>query len=217
MNQPVDLQENVPALRFRTARPEDADVAVELMYSAGPQAFEYGFSSPGQSARMFLRHCFESGRGLFGCQNHTVVEARGEVLAIGSFYSDQMYPALNRMLVWQMLQFFPLSAWPRVLYRGLQLQKLLPAPGRRSLYVANLGVLPSQRGRGIGEALLRRQHAQARQQGLHTCALDVASSNPRAQALYERLGYVQQSEQRFTGPQNLVPDARRLVLPLQAE
>ena len=202
---------------MRPARPEDAGQLIELIHSSGPAAFDYGFACPGHSARDFLRFCFLRGRGLFGWDNHAVIERDGQVLGVGSFYTADDYPSLNRHLVRQMLAFFPIRHWPGVIRRALQLAALLPPPERGELYVANLGVRAEARGQGAGAALLAQQHQAAVTRGLSRAALDVAVDNPRAEALYTRLGYRVVSERRFRGPPGRVPDARRMQLPLAAE
>jgi mycothiol synthase len=55
-------------------------------------------------------------------------------------------------------------------------------------FVDLLGVDPSERGRGLGGMLLRRAFARFAGAGLHEAQLGVASDNPGALALYERLG-----------------------------
>ena len=37
-------------LSFRPARPEDVDAAVPLIYSSGPDAFDYAFARPGRNS-----------------------------------------------------------------------------------------------------------------------------------------------------------------------
>lgn len=55
-------------------------------------------------------------------------------------------------------------------------------------FVDLLGVEVSERGRGMGSTLLRRAFAAFAEAGLHEAQLGVASDNPGALALYERLG-----------------------------
>ncbi|NQU37512.1 MAG: GNAT family N-acetyltransferase [Actinobacteria bacterium] len=57
------------------------------------------------------------------------------------------------------------------------------------LYVDWVAVAPQSRGRGVGSNLLAFADEVAKQRGLSTVALDVVDSNPRAQALYSRLGF----------------------------
>lgn len=204
-------------LQFRPACADDLEHVIDLIYSSGPEAFEYGFSCPGRPAREFLRFAFAQGHGLFGWGNHRVVVCADQVIAVGSFFSAKEYPRLSNAMIKQVLQFFPLRYWPQVIRRALHLKQLLPPPDPGQQYIANLGVRPDFRGQGVGAALLEQEHRRAQAKGLHYCALDVAESNPRAQALYARLGYAVTARNRFPGPATKVPNARRMVLPLQAE
>ena len=70
---------------------------------------------------------------------------------------------------------------------SLRLADHHPAPGE--LYVDGLAVAPEARGQGIGSRLLAEIAATARRGGLGFVRLEVVDTNPRAQALYERLGY----------------------------
>ena len=55
-------------------------------------------------------------------------------------------------------------------------------------WIGTLGVLPSHRGRGIGEALLRTAFAEFRRRGERRVALGVAAHSESATRLYERAG-----------------------------
>lgn len=59
-----------------------------------------------------------------------------------------------------------------------------------SLFIKDLYVAADARGRGIGAALMRRSAAEARRLGAARLELTVDDNNPRAKALYERLGAV---------------------------
>jgi len=52
-----------------------------------------------------------------------------------------------------------------------------------------LSVHPSWQGLGVGTQLIAALEDRARQRGCHTAALAVEHDNPRAAALYRRLGY----------------------------
>jgi RimJ/RimL family protein N-acetyltransferase len=69
---------------------------------------------------------------------------------------------------------------------------MLPG-GRPSLAhvgTVGMGLLPSHRGRGIGEDLLRRTLSAGRAFGLKKAKLGVFATNPRAAALYRKVGFV---------------------------
>lgn len=86
--------------------------------------------------------------------------------------------------------------WLRALPRWAALSMGHRAVPRRTLYVDHLAVAADARGRGIGTALLTAAVALARQQGFGQLRLDVVDTNPRARALYERLGFVALRTQR---------------------
>jgi ribosomal protein S18 acetylase RimI-like enzyme len=204
------------AVEIRPAQQNDAEAAVPLSYSAGPEAFEYGFTGGARTARDFLAFAFNDGGGFFGWRNHVVAVLDGQVAGIGAFYSGHEYQRLSNRTVLQVLRFYPLRLAPRVIHRALQLKALMPAPPRTMEYVANLGVRPDLRSRGIGAALIRDRQAVAVQKGRRTYALDVSAKNPRAQALYERLGFAVTGAQRFPGATGRVPDTRRMELSIGA-
>ena len=70
---------------------------------------------------------------------------------------------------------------------GLRLAQHRPAPDE--LYIDGVAVAATDRGRGIGSQLLEEAAVIAHEHGLRWLRLDVVDTNPRAQALYERLGY----------------------------
>src|SRR3546814_385856 len=74
-------------LSFRPAVAADVDVAVPLIHSSGPAAFEYVFAVAGVGdALAFLRRAFVDGAGEFGWRNHVVGELDGVVVAVGAGY-----------------------------------------------------------------------------------------------------------------------------------
>jgi ribosomal protein S18 acetylase RimI-like enzyme len=62
--------------------------------------------------------------------------------------------------------------------------------GGRTAFVDELFVLPESRGAGLGERALRSALGAARELGVTAVQLEVEKANPRAAALYLRLGFV---------------------------
>jgi ribosomal-protein-alanine N-acetyltransferase len=62
--------------------------------------------------------------------------------------------------------------------------------------IANVAVVPSARGRGIGGMLLDAAIAAARDHGAEALYLDVRESNARARALYDSRGFVEVGRRR---------------------
>jgi RimJ/RimL family protein N-acetyltransferase len=65
-------------------------------------------------------------------------------------------------------------------------------PSRAHRGTLGMGLLPEWRGRGVGRRLLEATLAQARRSGFKRIELDVHADNPRAIALYEKAGFVQE-------------------------
>ena len=115
-------------LSFRPARPEDVDAAVPLIYSSGPDAFDYAFARPGRnSAQDFLRHAFVQGGGQFGWRQHTVGELDGRVVAVGTVFGGEANLGYLLAASRQIFGFFGLGA-AAVIRRGLQLERIICPP-----------------------------------------------------------------------------------------
>ena len=90
------------------------------------------------------------------------------------------------------------------------------SPAADEIYIDGLAVSAAERGRGIGTQLLSEADVIARELALPWIRLDVLDTNPRAQALYERLGFkvtkVQsfRYKQRWTGFGALISMERRV-------
>jgi ribosomal protein S18 acetylase RimI-like enzyme len=56
-------------------------------------------------------------------------------------------------------------------------------------WIGGVGVVPAARRSGVGEALMRALHEQARERGIRRVWLEVIVENTTALALYEKLGY----------------------------
>lgn len=191
---------DVPAdeLVVRPALPGDVDAAVPLMYSSGPSAFEFVFGHASRGAAPdFLRRAFVDGAGEFGYRCHVVGLLGGRVVAVGAGYSGRAAGAFLVAALRQIAAHYGLAAG-NVIARGLRTEQVIrPAP-RNAYYIAHLGTDPALRSRGIGERLTRHLIERGAQEGYARAALDVSVENPRAQELYERLGFEVAWEMRST-------------------
>lgn len=203
-------------IRFRQAQPEDADRACPLIYSAAPEAFDYMFAAEGYSALEYLRYAFVGGGGLLGYRIHVVASVKDAVVGTIAFYSKRGYFCLGLGNAMQVLRFFGLKKGWSVLKKCSRVQKIIPPPRPGMAYIADLGVVESLRGKGVGSALLQHGLRAARDGGKRLYGLDVAANNPRAQQLYERLGMTVMSERRLqdAGGNATLPAIRRMEMPL---
>ena len=181
-------------LNFRPARPEDVDLAVPLIYSSGPAAFDYVFPR----AQAFLRAVFVSAKGQFSYRQHWVGELDGRVVVTGTLVSAEANLGNMLAATWQILRFYGLVQALGVIRHGLQMERLIPPPKKGLNYLAHLGVQPGLTGQGIGTQLIDYFLKLGNARGLPKAALDVSAENPLAQALYERLGFAVVVERRST-------------------
>lgn len=176
-------------VEFRPATAADVEAAVPLIYSSGPAAFDYVFAARGKTAQDFLRAAFVRGDGEFGYRSHVLALIDGEVTGIGAAFSGDAGLPYTLAAARQILSVYGAGA-PGPIRRGLQVERVVVPPKADIHYLAHLGVAPLWRSRGIGAQLVDHLIRQGVALGRRTAALDVAATNPRAQALYERLGFV---------------------------
>jgi ribosomal protein S18 acetylase RimI-like enzyme len=183
--------QNQAALTFRAASRADVADAVPLIYSSGPAAFDYVFDIGGaRDAQAFLRFAYLHGGGEFGWRAHRIAELGGQVAAVGAAFDGRTVMRFTIAGALQIWGFYgPIRAWG-VMVRGLRVEAIIRPPRAQEYYLCHLGVREEMRGHGIGARFIRHllEGLDAKR---HRCAtLDVAVTNPRAQLLYERLGFV---------------------------
>jgi ribosomal protein S18 acetylase RimI-like enzyme len=213
----VDVTRSTAGLTVRPASRHDVDAAIPLIYSSGPQAFDFVFSVPGRtSALEFLHAAFIDGRGEFGWRNHTVVEDDGGVVGVGAAWTGHAHLAFALAGLRQIVAHYGLQRGAQVATRGLRVESVIQPPRRDCCYVAHLGVAADQRSRGVGAALVLHLLDRGRRERCRVAELDVATTNPRARALYERLGFVVTRERRSTlsDSRGTVPNHLRMTLRL---
>jgi GNAT superfamily N-acetyltransferase len=84
----------------------------------------------------------------------------------------------------------PWHALLRLAVTGIALAPLLRAKENTMPYIQNICVAERFQGQGIGQQLITYASHDARTRGHQSIALDVSLDNPRAQKLYDRLGFV---------------------------
>lgn len=202
-------------LAFRPATAADAGVAGSLIYSSGPAAFDYVFAQRTRSAQAFLRAAFMDGAGEFGWRNHALAVIDGQVVAAGAGFGSESALAFTLAAARQVVGYYGLRSVGPIL-RGLRTERVIRPPGRDEWYLAHLGVVAALRGEGIGRQLVEQLLDQGRAAGKQMATLDVAVTNPRAQALYARMGF-KVAAQRASALRNArgrVPGSIRMALPL---
>lgn len=202
---------------IRPARPDDADALAPLVFSSGPDAFNYVFSHRTRtSAIEFLQKVLRTTGGEFGYDVHHAVEWRGEVVGACAGFTGEHPVAYMICALKQILGIYGPVAGAGVIVRGLRMEQLVQPPKGPAFCVGHLGVRPDLRSKGIGERMIRYLLDQARGEGRKLAILDVSVKNPRAQALYERVGFVVTGERisKLSNSTATVADHRRMELGL---
>lgn len=203
-------------MKIIAATPSMQGNIAELIYSAGPELYDFIYKTSSHRAQDFIQFEFESGNGFCGYRNVTVALVDGKVVATGCFYDGEAYLGLTLGTLKNMFRFYgPLKIWP-ILSRTRHIESVMQKPKINELYLSNFGVEPTMRSRGIGKAMLAHKIADARLKQYWLFSLDVADSNPRAQALYERLGLKVAKLKKFSGKRQglQVPNAIKMELAL---
>jgi ribosomal protein S18 acetylase RimI-like enzyme len=202
-------------LAMRAATPADVADAVPLIYSSGPSAFDYVFDIGGtRDAPAFLRFAYLEGGGEFGWQAHRVAEVGGRVVAAGAAFDGRAVLRFTIAGALQILHFYgPIRAWG-VMIRGLRTETVIQPPRAEEYYLCHLGVREELRGQGIGARFMRHLLEGLDPDRHRWASLDVAVTNPRAQLLYERLGFVVEAlrASKLQNQHGRVPDHYRMRL-----
>lgn len=119
------------------------------------------------------------------------------------FYKQASDPALARAFIEERLQrdesviFIALDGWNRAALGFTQLYPMFSSVAARRIWVLNdLFVVPAARKRGVARALMDCARDFATEAGALRLILETAEDNHAAQALYESLGYVLESDER---------------------
>ncbi len=199
-------------LEFRAARPEDCSQVVELIYSSAPEIYDYLFTTQSHNVKNFLAWQFKKNIAFCAYSLHTVATIDETPVGIAAFYDSKQYQKISLQMIAAITRFYRLTEIPNILKHVLQSTSMMKTPPKDSLYIANLGVHHQIQSRGIGRGLIDYQAKKAKQENYKTMSLDVAVTNPRAQTLYERLGFKVKHEKQFTGDKgHNIPDCRFMI------
>jgi ribosomal protein S18 acetylase RimI-like enzyme len=177
-------------LAVRPATSEDAEALVPLVYSSGPSTFDYVFvDREGETTAAFLLQSLARRGGEQGYGRYSVICHQGEIVGTGACYDG--YQALSHIPVatLNILRHYGPVRTLGTIRRGLRTESVVKPPSGALHYLGYLGVAREWRGRGVGRVLIEHLLDKGRARGRTRAALDVSVENPRAQALYERLGF----------------------------
>jgi len=157
-------------LTLRPARPDDADRAAVLLYSAyRHRQVNYPLHEEGENRSLErLQHFFRQEGNRVSYQFIQVAEQRSEVVGLVLSFGGREEARLNAAIGWPLEREAQEDEW----------------------YVDALAVFTDWGRQAIGTRLLQAAEQQARHHGYPKIALNVAQENEQALSLYQRLQYV---------------------------
>ena len=203
-----DVPHHAHSLSFRPARASDAAACAPLVFASGEHEFEYFLGVPADQCIAFLAYAFALSGGRFSWRRHEVaVDASGQIVAVLAAHDGRRTLSDDQYVVWTLLRHFgPMRTVPMLL-RGLVLETELPKPRRAQTLIAHCATRADARSTGVFSALFSHiigDEVADRRGGLEAggreIVLDVLVSNPRAAALYRRLGFVDLPRRRPRSP-----------------
>jgi ribosomal protein S18 acetylase RimI-like enzyme len=201
-------------IEIRASRPEDAEFVVPYIYSSGPYSFDYVFAGPNRTATEFLLEAFSTPGGELGYRDHVSVCRDEQIVGCGTIMS----PKDSIRYMWngarQIVRHYGLVTGSRVMRRALAVERVIKPAAGDLWIIAHLGVAAELQQLGIGARLIEHLIDSIRKQGGRRVGLDVALINPRAEALYKRMGFevTAYCESKLSNQFGAVPNFHRMEM-----
>jgi len=200
-------------IELRPAKKEEVEIAVPLIYSSGPPSFEYVFKNKKMDAQGFLRYAFVREGGEFSFQNHHSLYKDGKMVGIGTAFNAKEASGFTTADGLNIFRFYGWKSFG-VIKSGLQTERLIKLPEKDEIAIAHLGIAPELRGQGLGTKMIELLKETANKTVNSYWVLDVSEENPKAKALYERLGFktTQKNNSTLKNQFSYVPNHFRMEL-----
>ncbi|MCK5441478.1 MAG: hypothetical protein KAJ23_06280 [Maribacter sp.] len=104
--------------------PEDAALAVPLIYSSGSAAFDYVFKTHKFSAKYFLNYAFVRHARAFSFENHHSVLLNDKVVGVGAIFTGDQTLGFTYYDVKKIIGFYTWGALG-IIKRGLAIEGLI--------------------------------------------------------------------------------------------
>lgn len=200
-------------MELRKSSKSEAAIAVPLIYSSGPPTFEYVFKNKTKTGTDFLHHAFLREGGEFSFDNHFSLYSDDNMVGIGSVFDGKMAKMFTLHDGMNILRFYKYSCIS-VILNGLQVEKIIKLPKANEIALAHIAISPEHRGKGLGTELMNQLMNVTKAKEKQKFVLDVSEENPRAQALYDRLGFkvTDNMESILQNKYSYVANHRRMTL-----
>jgi len=175
-------------MKLKPCTPEDRMLAVPLIYASGPAAFDFVFKNEQQTALDFLHFAFTRKGGEFSYDNHYALWGEGQLVAVGAVFGNRKASTFTMNEVINMISFYGWKSLPRGL-NGLKIETMILLPKKNEITLGHLGVQEALRGKGYGTKLINLLMEKSAKSANQKFVLDVSEENPKAKALYDKLGF----------------------------
>lgn len=176
-------------ITIRHALPEDGTLAADLIFSTGPDLFDFVFYHDRQKNLKLIGRLFAEETNSFCHTCAHIAERDGQpagLIHVVDFEEKKLgNQTLAGSLVKQMGWFAFLIRTPRFMI----VDHLIPEIGENAYYIQHLATIKSHRGNGIGCSLLEFCEEKAIKRQLGCLVLDVESTNANAISLYQSFGF----------------------------
>ncbi len=163
---------------IRPSLPEGAVLAVPLIYSLGPAAFDYVFKTNKFSAQDFLNYAFVRSIGVFSFQNHHFVLLDDKVVGAGAVFTGDQTLGFTYFDATKIIGFYEWRALD-IIKRGLAMEGLIKPPKKREVLLEHLRIHESAKRTGLGPKMIGELMKSPKIKNQNRFVLDVSSENPR--------------------------------------
>ena len=118
----------------------DAESIARMVYSAGPEIYEYIYSVNGKTALSFLIYEYRKGTGMTGYKNLTLAVDGSKVVGTGTFYNSVDLVRMSAQTISSIFRFYGFRPGLKVLSRIRHISSIIRQPGPNEMHIANLGV-----------------------------------------------------------------------------
>lgn len=180
------------SLVIRPARPtDDARIVARCLFSSGPDVLAYSLAPERdeRTAQRVMAACFSAPDGAFSYRYVLVAQEHDVIVGAAAMFAARDKGKVFARTARPVLKASAPRDWPTLAVRAVRVAPFGEGIPDDSLYLSQIGVEPSTRGRGVGSKLLEAAFERARGLQLSRVSLHVAVDNPRAEALYARLGF----------------------------
>lgn len=186
-------------INLRDAQTENASQIAPLMIEAGGGIYQFLFEGFGPEGGLvdIIEKIVSADRGPYCFQNCLIAEKDGQFAGFAN-----TFPA--RLIRDQ-------GSGPIPQERLDHLAPLNEIMDWESFFLNSIGVLPSHRGQGVGDALIQGVLAKAGEQSFQNVTLQVLEKNDTARKLYERHGFAV-ARTTVLEPHPMLPDTRSFLM-----